>query len=70
MGTVHLELPKWIPLVLSQQLCLNMLTMWFGTQISISHSGAKKTNMDHDAWFFVIKKNEKSVTLIKNDVLL
>ncbi len=47
-----------------------MMTMWFGTQISISHSVAKKTNMDHDAWLFVIKKNEKSVSLIKNDVLL
>lgn len=47
-----------------------VLTMWFGSQISISHSVAKKSNMDLDAWLFVIKKNRKSVSLIQNDALL
>lgn len=47
-----------------------VLTMWFGSQISISHSVAKKSNMDRDAWLFVIKKNRKLVSLIKNDASL
>lgn len=34
-----------------------VLTMWFGAQISISHSVAKKSNWDFDAWLFVISKN-------------
>ena len=44
-----------------------VLTMWFGSQISISHSVAKKSNNNSDAWLFVIKKNKKSVSLIRND---
>ena len=47
-----------------------VLTMWFGSQISISHSVAKKSNMDSDAWLFVIKKNKKSVSLMKSGALL
>lgn len=45
-----------------------VLTMWFGSQISISHSVAKKSNMDRDAWLFVIKKNQKSVKLLKEEL--
>jgi hypothetical protein len=33
-----------------------ILTDWFGNQISITHSKAKKSNKDIDAWLFVIKK--------------
>lgn len=33
-----------------------VLTEWFGHQISVSHSKAKKKNMDRDAWLFVCKK--------------
>lgn len=47
-----------------------VLTMWFGAQISITHSVAKKTNMDRDAWLFVVKKNTKSIKLIENDTRL
>jgi hypothetical protein len=43
-----------------------VLTMWFGSQISISHSVAKKTNMDINAYLFVIKKNQNDVKIIKN----
>tara|TARA_B100001057_G_C22744200_1_gene909084 strand:- start:183 stop:914 length:732 start_codon:yes stop_codon:yes gene_type:complete len=46
-----------------------VLTMWFGSQISISHSVAKKSNADLDAWLFVIKKNKESVSLMKSDAL-
>ena len=38
-----------------------VLTMWFGSQISISHSVAKKGNFEMDAWIFVISKNVKEV---------
>lgn len=38
-----------------------VLTMWFGAQISISHSVAKKDNYDLDAWLFVISKNVDQV---------
>lgn len=34
-----------------------VLTMWFGDQISISHSVGKKQNMEMDAHLFVISKN-------------
>ena len=47
-----------------------VLTMWFGSQISISHSVAKKSNMDKDSWLFVLKKNQHSVSLIKSDALV
>ena len=38
------------------------LSQWFGMQISISHSVAKKKGMDHDAWLFVLAKHVKTVT--------
>ena len=41
-----------------------VLTMWFGSQISISHSVAKKDNLDLDAWLFVISKKVKEVVAI------
>lgn len=41
-----------------------VLTMWFGSQISISHSVAKKDNMNADAWLFVISKNVEEVVPI------
>lgn len=34
-----------------------ILSMWFGSQISIEHSVDKKLNIDTDAWIFVIRKN-------------
>ena len=43
-----------------------VLTMWFGSQISISHSVAKKSNMDLDSFLFIIKKNLNDVKIIKN----
>tara|TARA_A100001388_G_scaffold241708_1_gene198134 strand:+ start:98 stop:868 length:771 start_codon:yes stop_codon:yes gene_type:complete len=43
-----------------------VLTMWFGSQISIEHSVDKKENgRKLDAWLFVIKKNVKNVRLLK-----
>ena len=50
--------PKVMPYVLS---------MWFGSQISISHSVAKKSNMDKEAWLFVVRKNQDDVKLITAD---
>ena len=41
-----------------------VLSMWFGAQISISHSVEKKSNIDTDAWLFVVRKNVDEVTLI------
>lgn len=41
-----------------------VLTMWFGSQISISHTVAKKENNQHDAWLFVISKNVDQVVAI------
>ena len=38
-----------------------VLTMWFGDQISKSHSVAKKGNMDRNAWLFVVSKNAEFV---------
>ena len=38
-----------------------VLTMWFGSQISISHTVDKKENSKLDAWLFVISKNVKHV---------
>lgn len=32
------------------------LTLWFGNEISISHSKAKKANKNLDAWLFVLQK--------------
>jgi len=43
-----------------------VLTMWFGLQISISHTVAKKSNLDKDAWLFVVKKNKNAVSLLSN----
>lgn len=33
-----------------------VLTMWFGDEISISHSVEKKSNSGLDAWLFVVKR--------------
>ena len=42
-----------------------VLTMWFGSQISIEHSVDKKGNGKKlDAWLFVVKKNVKNVRLL------
>jgi len=41
-----------------------ILSMWFGSQISISHSVERKSNMDIEAWLFVIRKNVDEVTYI------
>ena len=38
-----------------------VLTMWFGSQISISHSVGRKDNYDLDAWLFVISKTVDEV---------
>lgn len=38
-----------------------VFTKWFGSQISISHSVAKKGNVDLEAWLFVISKNVEEV---------
>ena len=38
-----------------------VLTMWFGAQISISHSVARKGNKRRDAWLFVVSKNVDTV---------
>jgi hypothetical protein len=43
-----------------------VLTKWFGSQISISHTVDKKSNKKIDAWLFVISKNEKNTKIIKN----
>jgi hypothetical protein len=47
-----------------------VLTMWFGSQISISHTTAKKSNMDLQACLFVIKKNQNNIELITNETEL
>jgi len=39
-----------------------VLTMWFGSQISISHTVAKKENNHRDAWLYVISKNVKNIS--------
>tara|TARA_Y100000589_G_scaffold260307_1_gene250213 strand:+ start:309 stop:482 length:174 start_codon:yes stop_codon:yes gene_type:complete len=41
-----------------------VLTMWFGSQISIEHSLEKKSNTGREAWLFVIRKNVDKVKLI------
>lgn len=41
-----------------------VLTMWFGDQISISHSVATKANNAIDAWLFVVSKNVDDVKLL------
>ena len=42
-----------------------VLTMWFGSQISIEHSLDKKdTGRRLDAWLFVIRKNVKDIALL------
>ena len=42
-----------------------ILTMWFGSQISIEHSVDKKDNgRKMDAWLFVVKKNVENVCLL------
>ena len=41
-----------------------VLTMWFGSQISIEHSLESKSNTDLDAWLFVIRKNVDNVKII------
>lgn len=45
-----------------------VLTAWFGSQISISHSVAKKSNMDKEAWLFVIRKNQNNIKLILDKI--
>lgn len=40
-----------------------VLTTWFGSQISISHTVEKKANNDLDAWLFVISKNVEECVL-------
>jgi hypothetical protein len=42
--------------------------MWFGSQISISHSVAKKSNMDLNCYLFIIRKNQNDVMIIKNKI--
>jgi hypothetical protein len=45
-----------------------VLTMWFGSQISITHSVAKKDNKTQlDAWLFVVSKNVKKVKELAQD---
>ena len=39
-----------------------VLTMWFGSQISISHSVDIKSNYKNQAWLFVISKNKENIT--------
>lgn len=41
-----------------------VLTMWFGHQISISHTVAKKDNNNKDAWLYVIRKNVPDVVAL------
>ena len=41
-----------------------VLTMWFGSQISIEHSLERKSNTELDAWLFVIRKNVDNVKII------
>ena len=41
-----------------------ILSMWFGSQISIEHSVGLKANTSVNAWLFVIKKNVNNVVLI------
>ena len=43
-----------------------ILTMWFGSQISIEHSVAPKKNNNLDAWLFVIKKNVEKVEILND----
>ena len=43
-----------------------VLTMWFGSQISIEHTVEKKANKKIDAWLFVVRKNKQDVLLKKN----
>jgi len=45
-----------------------VLVMWFGSQISISHSVAKKSNMDLNCYLFIIRKNQNDVMIIKNKI--
>ena len=41
--------------------------MWFGSQISISHTKDKKDNYkNNDAWLFVIHKNIEKVESLKS----
>lgn len=40
-----------------------ILTKWFGSQISISHSCEKKSNKNINAWLFVIEKNCDNVEI-------
>lgn len=42
-----------------------VLTMWFGTQITIEHSVDQKDNNGLDAWLFVIRKNAETVKLLQ-----
>lgn len=41
-----------------------ILSMWFGSQISIEHSVDLKANTSVNAWLFVIRKNVNNVVLI------
>ena len=43
-----------------------VLTLWFGSQISIEHSVSEKSNKrKYKAWLFVIKKNVKDVLILE-----
>jgi hypothetical protein len=41
-----------------------VLTGWFGDQISISHSVAKKSNINIEAWLYVVRKNVEKIRLL------
>lgn len=43
-----------------------ILTKWFGSQISISHSVEKKLNKNINAWLFIINKNINNVEIISD----
>ena len=46
-----------------------VLTLWFGSQITIEHTVDKKSNKDLDAWLFFIKKNTQSIKLLETGAL-
>lgn len=45
-----------------------VLTMWFGHQITLSHSVARKANDDQDAWLFAIRKTVPEVRPLDGDL--
>ena len=42
-----------------------ILTMWFGSQISIEHSVDTKDNINLEAWLYILRKNVPNVLAIK-----